>query len=160
MNFQDSIFEIEDFSYFFVGPQARDPAKRARLAEKLVAFATRLCDASQIRDAMRRYVDISADEDLISPGLFRPKADNFWITIGPKERRSRCHVTLRISEAGMALEVFAPHKNFTSALVDKIEAKPEEFLRSINTIGMDDPYHFRHREAHYYDPSSSFKGQR
>jgi hypothetical protein len=160
MSERDVVFEVDDFSYFFVGPHARNPDKRKRLTEKLVAFTTQLCDASQIREAMRRYIDVSTEDDFINPGLFRPKADNFWITIGPKERRSRCHVTVRVSDAGIDLELFAPHKDFTSALIDKVETRPVDFLQSISRIGMDDPYHFRHREAHYFDPSSSFKGQR
>ena len=157
----DTTFDLDDFGYFLLQPSERDSATRALLLRKLVRFTEELTRAPALRRIVKEY-DPSGKQvaNYISPGVFRRAGENYWITIGPKERRSRCHFTIRLTEDGISLEVFSPHKSFTRKLVSKIERDPNRLIASLRTIGREEPYAIRLREAYFHDPNSSYKGQR
>jgi hypothetical protein len=67
---------------------------------------------------------------------------------------------VRLTEDGIDLELFSPHRNFTTKLLRKVSADPTSLIKSLKPFKVASPYHFRLREAHYYDPTSHFKGQR
>jgi hypothetical protein len=153
----DTTFDLEDFGFFLLKPEDRDDAIRALLTRKLTQFTEQLIETDAVKSVVNSYN--IAGQAAVNPGVFRKASSNFWITIGPKERRDRCHFTIRLSEEGIALEAFSPHRSFTTRLVNKIEEKPGDFLNAITEL-KSPAYHFRLREAMYSDPDSSYKGQR
>ncbi len=154
-------FDLEDFGYFVLPTSDRDNTQRGLLRRKLMQFTEQLGKTQAMRRVIRRYAGKATDpRQYVSPGMFRKDAKNFWITVGPKERRDRCHFNVRIDEAGIALEVFSPHKSFTRRLLNKIKTKPGEFVESLSPMKRRDPYVIRLREAYYHDPKSPYKGQR
>jgi hypothetical protein len=155
----DTVFDLEDFGYFLLPLEDRDATTRALLSRKLQRFTKELTESHALRPVLREYSRRSKAIDFVSPGVFRKKGDQYWITIGPKQQRKRCHFTVRLTETGIALEAFAPHKSFTQRLARKIAAQPEVFLRSLRHLKLGDAFHFRLREAHYTYPDSSYKGQ-
>lgn len=153
----DTTFDLDDFGFFLLKPEDRDDAVRALLTRKLTHFTEQLIETDALKSVVRSY-EVSG-QAAVNPGIFRKASSNFWITIGPKERRDRCHFTIRLSEEGIALEAFSPHRSFTTRLIEKIETKSAEFIKAIAPL-QSGPYLFRLREAIYSDPDSSYKGQR
>lgn len=152
-------FDLEDFGFFMLSPKER--SGRSFLKRKLLGFTTELSATRGMKRIMREYAGRSVKPaKLVHPGVFRKDASNFWITIGAKRRRHRCHFTVRISERGIALEAFSPHRSFTRRLVEKIRTQPQEFVDTLNAMDGDKPYFIRLREAYYKDPDSPYKGQR
>jgi hypothetical protein len=127
----------------------------------LDGFAKEFSASTAVKRIVRYYGGTSSrPNEFVSPGVFRKESSNYWITVGPKERRSYCHFTVRISEEGISLEAFSPHKSFTRRFVRKIAAQPKAFIASLSAIDARAPYSIRLREAYYHDPQSSYKGQR
>jgi hypothetical protein len=157
----DTTFDLDDFGYFLLRPEDRDEAIRELLMRKLRRFSEELLRSAAMRTVVKRYGGRAARlNDFVSPGVFRKDSDTYWITIGPKKRRNTCHFTVRLSEEGISLEAFSPHKSFTTAFVKKIAARPEAFIGSLKAMKAKHPYFIRLREAYYYDPHSPYKGQR
>ncbi len=154
-------FDLEDFGYFMTPPEDRQETHRELLKRKLSRFAAELSSSKAMRQVVQYYSGKYADpKKFVHPGVFRKDGKSYWITVGLKERRSRCHFTVRITEEGIALEVFSPHKSFTEKLVKKIKTKPDEFIASLRPMKRKESYIIRLREAYYHDPSSPYKGQR
>jgi hypothetical protein len=156
----DTTFDLHDFGYFLLDPRDRDSSTRTLLAQKLARFSEEFIKAPSIQSVVRRYGGKAGSQEYVSPGVFRRESQNYWITIGPKDRRDRCHFTLRLEEDGISLEVFSPYRSFTKPLVEKIESNPTDFVAALAPMRNEDHYFFRLREAHYHDPHSSYKGQR
>ncbi len=154
-------FDLEDFGYFTLPPEERHDSQRALLKRKLLRFTEDLSKTKAMLQVVRHYAGgTKRSGRFVNPGVFRKDGKGYWITVGQKERRNRCHFTVRLSERGISLEVFSPHKSFTSRLVRKIQATPNDFVASLRPMKRKDPYFVRLREAYYYDPHSSYKGQR
>jgi hypothetical protein len=148
-------FDLEDFGYFTLPPEDRHDSQRALLKRKLLQFTEDLSSTQAMLQVTRHYAGgTNRPRDLVNPGVFRRDAKGYWITVGRKERRNRCHFTVRLSEGGISLEVFSPHKSFTSRLVRMIRGTPGNFVASLKPMKRRDPYVIRH------DPESSYKGQR
>jgi hypothetical protein len=157
----DTTFDLDDFGYFLLRAADRDSATRTLLHRKLVRFTEELTRSSGLKRMIAQYgVASRTAEAVVSPGLFRKDSTNYWITIGPKDRRDRCHFTVRLTERGISLEAFSPHKSFTRKLLSRIERNPAEFLMSLRRITIDQPVVIRLREAYFHNPASSYKGQR
>jgi hypothetical protein len=157
----DTTFDIDDFGYFLLRPAERDTATRTLLGRKLVRFTRELTQSKSLARIVRRYGARGADvSKFVNPGVFRKESANYWITIGPKTRRDRCHFTVRLGEDGISLEAFSPHKTFTQKLVRKIGRDPKAFIASLRDIRRDEPFVLRLREAYFRDPTSTYKGQR
>lgn len=157
----DTTFDLDDFGYFLLRAPERDAATRALLSRKLVRFTEELTRSPSLKRIVRRYRTRGNGVSMfVNPGVFRKSSTNYWITIGPKDRRDRCHFTVRVAEDGISLEAFSPHQSFTRKLVAKIEKNPRAFVDSLRTISRNEPFVIRLREAHFQDPTSSYKGQR
>ena len=156
----DTTFDLDDFGYFLLPAADRDSASRSLLKRKLVRFTEELTGSTELRRVRRLYGGGRETTTPVSPGVFRKDSTNYWITIGPKERRNRCHLTVRLSESGIALEAFSPHKSFTKRFITKIERAPDSFLRVLRPVCNDEPYAIRLREAYFHDPESAYKGRR
>lgn len=154
-------FEADDFLFFTLHSSDRTPTYKSLVRRKLELFTKELGETNVVRTIFRMY-DLPNTRALpyVSPGIFRDNSDNFWITLGPKERRNNCHLTVRISEGGIGLDAFAPHKSFTTKLIHEIKSEPRKFLACIRSIPRKEPYRIRLREARYANPDSSYKGQR
>ncbi len=152
-------FEVDDFGYFLLKGDDRTATQRALLKRKLDQFTSELVRSPGSRRAVRRYTD-NGRYTAVNPGTLRKTSEDYWITIGPKERRDRCHLTVRLTQDGVSMEVFSPHKSFTRRLLRKIEDRPEQFLASLTSMKHKDPYAFRLREAYYSRPDSFYRGQR
>jgi hypothetical protein len=154
-------FDLDDFGYFLLQPKDRDQTTRALLKRKLVRFTEEFSASAAVKEIVRHYGGRSSRAgEFVSPGVFRKDSPNYWITVGPKQRRNRCHFTVRLSEEGISLEAFSPHKSFTKRFVRKIAEQPEGFIASLSAIDPRAPYTIRLREAYYHNPESSYKGQR
>jgi hypothetical protein len=153
-------FELDDFGYFLLRTEDRNATQRALLKRKLEQFTNDLVRSRGLRGAVRRYAGNGGRHAEVSPGTLRRTSEDYWITIGPKERRDRCHLTVRLTQEGLTLEVFSPHKSFTRRLLRKIQARPEQFLAALKSMKHKEPYAFRLREAYYSSPDSFYRGQR
>lgn len=154
-------FEADDFLFFTLHPSDRTFTYKTLVRRKLEFFTKKLGETKVVRSIFGMYgLPRSHDIPYVSPGIFRDNSDNFWISLGPKERRNNCHLTVRISEGGISLDAFAPHKSFTTKLVRAIQSDPHKFLDCIRGIPRKEPFRIRLREARYANPGSSYKGQR
>jgi len=152
-------FDLEDFGVVLL--PTRERQGRSFLKRKLLGFSQALSSTRAMRRMVREYAGKTSDPGkFVHPGVFRKDATNFWITIGRKERRHHCHFTVRISERGISIEAFSPHKRFTRRLVAKILERRHDFVNSLRPMKGSEPYLIRLREAHYKDPHSPYKGQR
>jgi hypothetical protein len=157
----DTTFDLDDFGYFLLKEAERDAATRVLLRRKLLRFTEELTRTRALRNIVRRYG--GSDTNLsrfVNPGVFPKGSDNYWITVSPKERRDRCHFTVRLGQNGISLQAFSPHQSFTKRLVAKIAKDAHGFVASFRTISRMDPFVVRLREAYYKDPHSPYKGQR
>jgi hypothetical protein len=156
---QPTLFTLDDFRLFIRERGHRSPTERAALRKKLFSFTKALVETESMREVTLMY-GVSEPKHLVRAGEFRPEAFSYWVSIGPKESRNRCHFTVRIAKEGLALEVFSPYRSYTTALVKQISADPTAFVQTLNTIpNQSERYHFRLREAYYCDPTSPYKGQ-
>ncbi len=156
-----TVFDIEDFLFFALEPSARMPMHKRAVAQKLERFTEELAQTSGVREIVELYSGKGANpSDYVNPGVFRSESSGFWITIGPKERRNHCHLTVRITDHGIRLDAFSPHRSFTSKVIRRVRRDLDGFLRAIENIPRREPFHFMLREAYYANPDSSYKGQR
>jgi hypothetical protein len=154
-------FDLDDFGYFLLPIADRDAVQRSFLKRKLTAFSEEFASAHSVRRFLRKYAGAkSQPKHFVHPGTFRADAKNFWITLGRKERRHHCHMTVRLSEHGIALEAFSPHKSFTRSFVRKIAADPAGFVAALRPLKLSEPFAIQLREAHYSEPGGHYKGQR
>lgn len=154
-------FEIDDFAFFTIAPRDRLSVQKKIVSSKLEQFTKELSNSPAIRKIVDLYgLKHVKPSSYVNPGMFRNNSTNFWITLGPKERRNHCHLTVRIAESGIKLDAFAPHKNFTRKLVREIQRNPDGFIKAFKHISQRDPFLIRLREAYYSNPRSSYKGQR
>lgn len=157
----ETAFEFEDFAYFALSQEDRSPMHKKAVISKLKRFADQLLRTKELRGIVALYgAEMRTNDDKFSPGVFRDTANNFWITVGPKKRREQCHLTIRITEQGIRLDTFAPHRKFTEKLVKAVAADTRGFLESISGIPKRESFCVRLREAYYLNPNSSYKGQR
>jgi hypothetical protein len=153
-------FDFDDFAYFMLPVDDRQSTHRSLLMRKLVRFTQDLSASPSMRRIIKRYAGQGgATEKFVHPGVFKKDATSFWITLGKKERRDHCHLTIRMSEQGMSLEAFSPHRSFTKRLVRKLKLNQREFLNALKPLRRNKAYHIRLREAFYRNPSSPYKGQ-
>lgn len=155
-----TVFDIEDFVFFALDKENRSPMHKRVVTQKLERFTQHLAATKAVQEIVRLYGKETATARHVNPGVFRDSSDNFWITIGPKARRNHCHLTVRITERGIRLDAFAPHRNFTKKLLKAFKKDTDGFLAAIKRISDRDPFVIRLREAHYANPKSSYKGQR
>ncbi len=156
-----TVFDIEDFVFFALDKVNRSPMHKRIVAQKLERFTQQLADSSAVREIVKLYGKSALNaERYVNPGTFRDGSNNFWITIGPKERRNHCHLTVRITEHGVRLDAFAPHRHFTKKLLKAFRTDTDGFLAAVKHIPEREPFVIRLREAYYADPKSSYKGQR
>lgn len=156
-----TIFDIDDFGYFALSPENRSRTHKKVVSEKLHRFTEQLAKTKTIRDIVRLYAPNATNmQDYVNPGVFRDDSKSFWITIGPKSRREHCHLTIRISDYGIGLDVFAPHRPFTERLLTAIKRDTHGFLEALRGIPTKEAFVVRQREAYYKNPESSYKGQR
>lgn len=128
----DTTFDLDDFGYFLLRSAERDAATRALLSRKLVRFAEELTRTRALKYIVRCYSEPGASVSrFVNRGVFRKESANYWITIGPKDRRDRCHFTVRLGQDGISLEAFSPHQSFTKKLVAKIQKQPRAFVASL-----------------------------
>lgn len=154
------VFDQDDFSFFLSRPEERNEFQRAKLTRKLDAFVRTLAEDPEMRKVLLAVSGKPvAPSALIHPGKLVKTSGSYWITVGAKERRNRCHFTVRVTEQGLSIEAFSPHKSFTRRLVDKISVKPKTFVHSLHAVPADEPFMLRLREARYRDPNSPYKGQ-
>ncbi len=157
----DTTFDLDDFGYFLLRPAERDTATRELLGRKLRRFTEELAQSTALKRIVRQYGPAGRGvKDFVNPGVFRKNSENYWITVGPKERRNRCHFTVRLGEDGISLEAFSPHKSFTQKLVAKIARDPKAFIASLRGIKRREPFLIRLREAYFHNPEGFYKGQR
>lgn len=153
-------FDIDDFAFFTIRTDDRQAVQKEIVARKLGDFTEALTRSAAVRKIAglygKKYLKSGPH---VNPGVFRANSSAYWITLGPKERRNHCHITVRISEEGITLDAFTPHKAFTSRLIKAIRDEPERFLDTLRRIPDKDPFLIRLREAYYAHPSSPYKGQ-
>ncbi len=157
----ETTFEFEDFAFFALSAEDRSPMHKRAVSSKLTRFAEQLLKTKELRGIVALYgAKVRTNDDAFSPGTFRGTATNFWVTVGPKKRREDCHLTIRITEQGIRLDTFAPHRRFTKRLLGALRADAGGFLKSIAGIPKEESFCIRLREAYYSNPGSSYKGQR
>lgn len=155
-----TVFDIDDFVFFALDKASRSPTHKRIVAKKLEQFTQELANTKGVREIVKLYGKVGKASSYVNPGVFRDDSNNFWITVGPKERRSHCHLTVRITEQGIRLDAFAPHRAFTKKILKAFEHDSIGFLNAVKGISDRDPFVIRLREAYYANPESHYKGQR
>lgn len=158
---ESPVLDQDDFAFFLTREEDRSELQRSRLMRKLDAFVRSLAADSTMRRVLRAVSGkVRSPRSVIHPGKLLRDAASYWITVGRKERRDRCHFTVRVAEQGLSIEAFSPHKRFTTRLIDKIDQSPSEFVAALHAVPAHEPFVIRLREAHYLNPRSHYKGQR
>lgn len=154
-----TVLELDDFAYFATPEKERHPDRKAAVERKFCDLARAIAAQPVMRQALGLYGGAAAARIPVNPGRFNRDRGDFWISIGPKKRRTNAHFTARIGQAGISIDCFAPHKAYTQRIVQAIRQHPDEFLAALRHVPERERFYIRLREAYYANPRSTYKGR-